>query len=213
MTMILLTGFEPFNGAATNPSWQAVRRVAARWDRPETLITAELPVAFGGTGEAMRALLAEHRPDLVVAAGLANGRTQVTPERVAINVDDARIPDNTGRRVIDGPIVPGGPAAYFSTLPVKAIVAALTEREIPAAVSNSAGTFLCNDVFYVLMDEIARSYPGTRGGFVHVPLATEDAPADQPSLPIATIADALGLIIETSLRTFGDLALVGGAEH
>ena len=213
MTTILLTGFEPFNGAATNPSWQAVRRVAVRWDRPETLITAELPVAFGATGDAMRALLAEHRPDLVVAAGLANGRGQVTPERVAINVDDARIPDNTGRRVIDQPVVPGGPAAYFSTLPVKAIVAALTERAIPAAVSNTAGTFLCNHVFYVLMDEIARSYPGTRGGFVHVPLASEDAPADRPSLPFETITDALEIVIETSLRIAGDLALVGGAEH
>lgn len=213
MTTILLTGFEPFNGAATNPSWQAVRLVVGRWEGPETLITAELPVAFGRTGDRMRALLVEHRPDLVVAAGLANGRGQITPERVAINVDDARIADNDGRQVIDRPIVPGGPAAYFSTLPVKAIVAALRERDIPAAVSNSAGTFLCNDVFYVLMGEIARSYPGTRGGFVHVPLATEDAPADQPSLPIATIADALEVIIATSLRTVGDLALVGGAEH
>ncbi len=213
MTTILLTGFEPFNAAATNPSWQAVRLIAARWNRPETLITAELPVAFGATGDRMRDLLAEHRPDLVVAGGLANGRSQITPERVAINVDDARIPDNTGRRVIDRPIIPGGPAAYFSTLPIKAIVAALKEREIPAAVSNSAGTFLCNDVFYVLMDEIARSYPGTRGGFVHVPLATGDAPDDQPSLPIETIADALEIIIETSLTTVGDLALVGEAEH
>ena len=213
MTTILLTGFEPFNGAATNPSWQAVRLVAERWGGPETLIIAELPVAFGRTGDRMRALLAEHQPDLVVAAGLANGRGQITPERVAINVDDARIPDNDGRRVIDGPIVPGGPAAYFSSLPVKAIVAALRDRDIPATVSNTAGTFLCNDVFYVLMDEIAQSYPGTRGGFVHVPLATEDAPADQPSLPLATIADALGIVIATSLRTVGDLALVGGAEH
>ncbi len=213
MTTILLTGFEPFNGAATNPSWQAVSRIAAHWDRPETLITAELPVAFGATGDAMRALLAEHRPDLVVAAGLANGRGQITPERVAINIDDARIPDNTGRRVIDRPIVAGGPAGYFSSLPIKAIIAALREREIPASVSNSAGTFLCNDVFYVLMDEITRSYPDTRGGFVHVPLATEDAPDDQPSLPIATIADALEIIITTSLRTVGDLALIGGVEH
>lgn len=213
MTTILLTGFEPFDGAATNSSWQAVRLVAARWDQPETLITAELPVAFGQTGDRMRALLAEHRPDLVVAAGLANGRGQITPERVAINIDDARIPDNAGRQLIDESIVPGGPAAYFSTLPVKAIVAALREREIPAAVSNTAGTFLCNDVFYVLMDEIARAYADTRGGFVHVPLATEDAPANQPSLPIATIADALEVVIMTSLRTAGDLALVGGAKH
>lgn len=213
MTTILLTGFEPFNAAATNPSWQAVRLVAARWNRPETLITAELPVAFGPTGGRMRKLMAEHRPDLVVAGGLANGRSQITPERVAINVDDARIPDNTGRRVIDRPIIPGGPTAYFSTLPIKAIVAALKEREIPAAVSNSAGTFLCNDVFYVLMDEIARSYPDTRGGFVHVPLAAGDATDDQPSLPIETIADAIECIIATSLTTVGDLALVGDAEH
>lgn len=213
MTTILLTGFEPFNGAANNPSWLAVRAVAAGWDRPETLITAELPVAFGATGDLMRALLAEHRPDLVVAAGLANGRAKVTPERIAINVDDARIPDNTGRRVIDQPIVPGGPAAYFTSLPVKAIVAALGEREIPAVVSNTAGTFLCNDVFYVLMGEIASHYPGTRGGFIHVPLASEDAPADQPSLPLAQIADALRIAIDVSLATVADVALVGGAEH
>ncbi|HEV2527104.1 MAG TPA: pyroglutamyl-peptidase I [Thermomicrobiales bacterium] len=213
MTTILLTGFEPFGGAMINPSWEAVRLVASRWDRPERLITAELPVAFGPTGERMRQLLAEHRPDLVVAAGLAGGRAEVTPERVAINVDDGRIPDNAGDQPIDQPIVVDGPAAYFSTLPVKAIVAALGEREIPGAVSNSAGTFLCNDVFYVLMHVIATEYPETRGGFVHIPHATEFAPDGKPSLPLATIAEALETTITVSLTRVSDLALVGGTEY
>ena len=213
MTTILLTGFEPFGGAMINPSWEAVRLVASRWDRPERLVTAELPVAFGPTSDRMSHLLAEHRPDLVVATGLAGGRAGISPERVAINVDDGRIPDNAGHQPIDEPIVPDGPAAYFSTLPVKAITAALGERQIPAAVSNSAGTFLCNDVFYVLMHAIATNYPDMRGGFVHLPHATEFAPNGKPSLPLATIAEALETIISISLARVEDLALVGGTEY
>lgn len=212
MTTILLTGFEPFGGDAINPSWEAVKLVAERWDDPETLHIAELPVIFHVAGDRLRDLMALHQPDVVVATGLAMGRAQVTPERVAINVDDARIPDNAGNDPIDAPIVPEGPAAYFSTLPIKAAVAAVRERGIPAAVSNSAGTYLCNHIFYTIMHEQALHYPGARGGFVHIPSAPEmvvDRP--QPSLALDLTATAIATIVRTALVTLNDLSLTGGA--
>jgi pyroglutamyl-peptidase len=212
MTTILLTGFEPFGGDATNPSWQAVKRVAASWDGPEELHIAELPVVFHVAGDRLRGLMREHQPDLVIATGLAGGRAAVTPERIAINVDDARIPDNAGNDPIDAAIAPDGPAAYFSTLPIKAAVAVIREQGIPAAVSNSAGTYLCNHIFYTLMHEQAQHYPGARGGFVHIPYSPEmvvDRP--QPSLALDLTATAIATIIRTSLVTISDLALAGGA--
>ena len=216
MTSILLTGFEPFGESTTNPSWQAVERAATRWRGPETLHIAELPVAFWECAEAIRALIRRHQPDLVIAVGQAGGRAQITPERIAINVDDARIPDNAGAQPIDAPIVEDGPAAYFSTLPIKAAVAAMRCQGIPAAVSNSAGTYACNHVFYAIMHELAREFPATRGGFVHVPFTPDqvvDANTAQPSLSLDLITDGLLTIIRTSLDTPGDLAIPGGTEH
>jgi pyroglutamyl-peptidase len=215
---ILLTGFAPFAGAEVNPSWVAVTAVARRWSSPEQLHIAVLPVEFGAAAVRMDELLDEHRPDTVVAVGLAAGRDRVTPERVAINVDDARIPDNAGQAPIDRPIIEGGPAAYFSTLPIKAAVDAVQSAGIPAQVSQSAGTFVCNHVFYLLM-HAARSRGGIRAGFVHVPLATEFAgqsgagATGQPTLPIADIATALAIIVRTSVDVRIDAALPGGALH
>ncbi|HEU0165118.1 MAG TPA: pyroglutamyl-peptidase I [Thermomicrobiales bacterium] len=212
MTTILLTGFEPFGGDATNPSWEAVKRVADAWDGPEDLHIAELPVIFHVAGDRLRDLMREYQPDLVIATGLAGGRPQVTPERIAINVDDARIPDNAGNDPIDAAIAEDGPAAYFSTLPIKAAVAAIREQGIPAAVSNSAGTYLCNHIFYAIMHEQAQQYPGARGGFVHIPYSPEMvADRPQPSLALDLTAKAIATIIRTSLVTSGDLALAGGA--
>ncbi len=213
MTSILLTGFEPFGDSVTNPSWQSVARAAERWDGPETLHVAELPVVFGDCADALKTLLDRYHPDVVIAVGQAGGRSQITPERIAINVDDARIPDNSDAQPIDTAIVADGPAAYFSTLPIKAAVAAMRERGIPAAVSNSAGTYVCNHLFYALMHAIAVEFPTTRGGFVHVPF-TPDQVVDtaQPSLSLDLITDGLLTIIRATCNTAIDLAIAGGTE-
>lgn len=207
MPTILLTGFEPFGGDARNPSADAVSEVAARWDGPAVLVTDILPVAFEAAGERVRSLIDEHEPDLVVAAGLAGGRTHVTPERVAINLCDARIPDNAGARPVDEPCVPGAPAAYFATLPVKAIAHA-----IGGPVSHTAGTFVCNHVMFVALDEASRR-PGARAGFIHVPWSDETAPAGAPSLPAAEIAGALDVALRTSLARQADLREPAGTTH
>jgi pyroglutamyl-peptidase len=216
---ILLTGFAPFAGAEVNPSWIAVQAVASDWRSPEQLHTVMLPVEFGAAATRMDELIAEYNPDTVVAVGLAAGRDRVSLERVAINVDDARTPDNAGQAPIDRPIIEDGPAAYFSTLPIKAAVAAVQAAGIPAQVSQSAGTFVCNHVFYRLM-HAAQSRTGIRAGFVHVPLATEFA--DQmgevgdsglPTMPIADISAALTIIVRTGIDVRIDATLPGGALH
>jgi pyroglutamyl-peptidase len=212
MTTILLTGFAPFAGDATNPSGDAVRRVTARWDGPETLVTEVLPVVFDAADERLRALIATHQPNVVIAVGLAGGRAALTPERVAINLADARIADNAGAQPLDRPVVEGGPAAYFATLPVKAMAAALTDAGLPASVSHSAGTFVCNHVMYAALHATAHT-PEVRAGFVHVPYAREDAPADAPSLPLDDIVRGLEIAIRTAVDTPVEAAVPGGALH
>ncbi|HJC69934.1 MAG TPA: pyroglutamyl-peptidase I [Candidatus Brachybacterium intestinipullorum] len=205
---VLLSGFAPFDGAQTNESWEAVRAaVPALVARGVDAEAVELPVEFGAgsalLAEAVRAL----RPSLVVAVGLAAGRSAITPERVAINLRDARIPDNAGASPVDEPVVPGAPVGRFSTLPIKAMVAALAADGVPAAVSQTAGTYVCNDVFYALQHLLATepALEGIRGGFVHVPAADViDAP---------TAARALARMVEVALATTADARLPGGAEH
>lgn len=202
MTRVLLTGFEPFGGDTTNPSWEAVKRAAELWDGPETLSIAELPVEFGRSDSALLAAIDATRPDLVVAVGLAGGIPDLHLERVAINLDDARIPDNAGDQPIDLPIAAGGAAAYFTGLPVKAAVRVLTRQGIPASVSHSAGTFVCNHVFYTLMAS------GAHGGFVHVPYSPGMAES-KPSLPVETVARGLVSIVRTALDTTEDHSIGG----
>ena len=205
---VLLSGFAPFDGAQTNESWEAVRAaVPALVARGVDAEAVELPVEFGAgsalLAEAVRAL----RPSLVVAVGLAAGRSAITPERVATNLRDARIPDNAGASPVDEPVVPGAPVGRFSTLPIKAMVAALAADGVPAAVSQTAGTYVCNDVFYALQHLLATepALEGIRGGFVHVPAADViDAP---------TAARALARMVEVALTTTADARLPGGAEH
>ena len=205
---VLLSGFAPFDGAELNESWEAVRAaVPALVARGVDAEAVELPVEFGAgsalLAEAVRAL----RPSLVVAVGLAAGRSAITPERVAINLRDARIPDNAGASPVDEPVVPGAPVGRFSTLPIKAMVAALAADGVPAAVSQTAGTYVCNDVFYALQHLLATepALEGIRGGFVHVPAADViDAP---------TAARALARMVEVALATTADARLPGGAEH
>ncbi|ATG50361.1 pyroglutamyl-peptidase I [Brachybacterium vulturis] len=205
-TDLLLTGFAPFAGAAVNESWEAVRRAAAQLKAQGLAVqTLELPVEFGRAGELLTAAVRAHRPSLVVAVGLAAGRTGISPERVAVNVRDARIPDNAGASPVDEPIVAGGPVGYFSTLPIKAMVAALDG--VPGSVSQTAGTYVCNDVFYALQHLLAtdEELSGIRGGFVHVPSADV--------LDTAATGRALARMVEVAQRTEVDASLTGGAEH
>ncbi len=205
---VLLSGFAPFDGAATNESWEAVREaVPALVARGVDAEAVELPVEFGTASERLEEAVRGLRPRLVVAVGLAAGRTAITPERVAINIRDARIPDNAGASPVDEPVVPGAPVGRFSTLPVKAMIAALAADGVPAAVSQTAGTYVCNDVFYALQHLLATdpALEGIRGGFVHVPTAdVVDSPA---------AARALVRMVEVALSTEADVRLAGGAEH
>jgi pyroglutamyl-peptidase len=212
MARVLMTGFAPFGGEPVNPSWQAVSLLGARRD---DIAAVELPCEFAASLPALRRAVEEHRPSLVVCVGQAGGRLDVTPERVAINLIDARIPDNAGARPVDVPVVPDGPAAYFTTLPVKACVAAIRAAGVPASVSHTAGTYVCNQVFYGLM-HLLSTLPDVRGGFVHVPFSPEQVAASgkaAPSLGVDRVADALEVLVDTASKTTEDLAISAGAEH
>jgi pyroglutamyl-peptidase len=194
--VVLVTAFEPFGGEAINPSQEALARLDPGALGGVELRRAVLPVAFGSGAERLRKAVAEHRPGVVICLGQAGGRAEITPERVAINLDDARAPDNEGARPEGRPVVPGGPAAYFSTLPVGAIVTGLRQKGVPAAASLSAGTFVCNHVFYALMHLLATERPGVRGGFVHVPYLPEQV-LDRPGTPSLALELMLCGLAET----------------
>ncbi|MGD6754631.1 pyroglutamyl-peptidase I [Streptomyces sp. BH105] len=214
MTRVLLTGFEPFGGESVNPSWQTAEAVAAAPPDGLSVTAVQLPCVFGESIAALRTAVAEHRPDLVLCLGQAGGRPGVTVERVAVNVDDARIPDNAGAQPIDTPVVPDGPAAYFSTLPVKACVAAMREAGVPAALSNTAGTFVCNHVAYGLAHLLATELPDVRGGFVHVPWSPAQVPdGTAPSLPAETVAEGIRALLLAAASTDEDLRVTEGATH
>ena len=209
---VLITGFEPFDGAATNPSGEVALALDGRMIAGRPVVGVVLPCVFGEAAERLEALLAEYRPAIVLALVLAAGRAGVTPERVAINVDDARIADNAGRRRTDTPVVAGGPVAYWSTLPAKAIVAALAEAGIPGSVSSTAGTFVCNHVFYALVHAL-RDTPGIRAGFIHLPCDIADAPAGTLALPFATLVRAVEIAASTALSAEGEARVAGGSVH
>lgn len=215
MQPLLVTGFEPFGGEPVNPSWLLAQALHGQRIGGAPVVALQLPCVFGQALQVLDAALARERPQLVLALGQAAGRSDFSVERVAINVDDARIADNAGAQPVDQPVLAGGPAAYFSTLPIKAIVAALRGAGVPAAVSQSAGTFVCNHVFYGLMHRL-QGRPGVRGGFVHLPLLPEQAArqglaATPPSMALDTMVAGLRLALATALATPVDLKLAGGA--
>jgi pyroglutamyl-peptidase len=209
MKTVLLTGFEPFDGQAINPSEEIAREINDATIARHRVVGALLPCVFGAALKELKHQIKLHNPAFVLCLGQAGGRAEVTPERVAINVDDARIPDNAGQQPVDRPVVKDGPAAYFSTLPIKAIVHELRRREIPAAVSQSAGTFVCNHVFYGLMHELALHRPTVRGGFIHVPFVPEQT-TDRPSLPFEVLTEAVRVAIATTAEYRRDLRTGGG---
>ena len=197
MKSVLVTGFEPFGGDAINPSLEAVKALVKFWDASASgtiLHTAQLPVTFADAAPTLLRAVAATTPDVVIAVGYAAGSSEIRLERVAINVIDARIPDNAGSQPVDIPVDAGGPVAYFSTLPIKPALARLSEREIPAVVSDSAGTYVCNAVFYALQHALAGT--ATCSGFVHVPALGELA---APQSGADALAEALKVVIEASL--------------
>jgi pyroglutamyl-peptidase len=206
----LVTGFEPFGGDRINPSFEALRLLPRRTGLLD-LTTRALPVVFGEALPALRDAIRSAQPDIVLCVGLAGGRSELSLERVALNIDDARIPDNAGNRPIDQPVIAGAPAAYFATLPIKAAVAALRGAGLPAAVSNSAGTFLCNHVFYGLMHEAAGG--GFRGGFLHVPYLPSQAARQPgaPSMALEQIVEGIEIILATAAARRDDLVVSEGA--
>jgi len=215
---ILLTGFEPFNGATINPAWEAVRALAG-WQgeaggHPFRVEVRQLPCVFGQANRAIAGMLDELHPDVVIAVGQAGGRPEISVERVAINVDDASILDNGGQQPVDTRIAEDGPAAYFSTLPIKAIVRALRARGLLAGVSQTAGTFVCNHVFYGLMHHVGPA--PIRAGFIHVPFLPQQAagrPEAPPSMALDDIVAAIRIAVEVTLAVAEDVMEQGGATH
>jgi pyroglutamyl-peptidase len=207
----LVTGFDAFGGDKLNPSSLAVGRLK-RTLGGLAVHAVELPTSYGRAPIVLRAAIHEVRPDIVLGVGQAGGRSELCLERVAINVQDARIKDNDGKQPIDRPVVREGPAAYFSTLPVKACVAEMRKAGLPAAVSNSAGTFVCNHVFYATMDMAAQTAMGFRGGFLHIPYLPEQAAriAGAPSMALDDIVRGIEIVLEVSAQRQTDLHTVEG---
>ena len=215
MKTVLMTAFEPFGGETINPSWEAVRALEGKQIGGATIVIRQLPVVFSEVLNVLNRALEEVKPDAVLSVGQAGGRSDITVERIGINVDDARIPDNAGNQPVDEPIVAGGPTAYFSRLPIKAIVAAVREAGIPASVSQTAGTFTCNRVMYGLLHWLEQQKSPARGGFIHIPYLPEQAALHPgaPSMAVATIIQALEIAVKVTLETGDDIKQAGGATH
>ncbi|KAF0995126.1 pyroglutamyl-peptidase I [Geobacillus sp. TFV-3] len=212
MKKVLVTGFDPFGEETVNPSLEAVKQLAG-WKTDMYIVEVrEIPTAFGTSLEKLHDAIKQVDPDVVICVGQAGGRADISVERVAVNVNDARIPDNEGNQPIDEPVVLGGPVGYWSTLPVKAIVHELRRHGIPASVSYTAGTFVCNHVFYGLMHYIAQAKMPIRGGFIHIPYLPEQAvrhPA-QPSMALETIVKGLRIAIDVAIEREEDIQAIGG---
>jgi pyroglutamyl-peptidase len=198
MKSVLLTGFEPFAGATLNPSEQIVNTLKARQIEGVELHTAVLPVVFTESCEVLRHLIKLHKPDVVICLGQAEGRREISFERVAINLDDARLADNAGRVILDQPVVAGGPSAHFTTLPVKEMVAAVRDEGIAAGLSTTAGTFVCNHIFYAMQHALAET--SVVSGFIHVPLMPEQAGEFEglPTMPLDQQVRAIEVAIRVA---------------
>ena len=208
---ILITGFDPFGGENINPALEAVKKL------PDTILNSEIikleiPTVFRKSLETIEENIIKHKPDVVISVGQAGGRFGGTPERVAINIDDARIKDNEGNQPIDISIFEDGEAAYFSNLPIKAMVKEMMDNGIPASVSNTAGTFVCNHVMYGVLYMIHKKYTGKKGGFIHVPYIPSQVVTkpNTPAMSLDDIAKGLELCIKAAVENDTDLKAVGG---
>ena len=214
---VLVTGFDAFGGQSLNPSWQVARSLHGRRIAGHTVVSAMLPTVFGASAHKIKELLLLHRPALVLCLGQAGGRSAISLERVAINIDDAPIADNKGAQPIDKCIAQRGPVAYWSTVPIKSMAQAIQRAGIASEISQTAGSFVCNHVFYALMHFLrAKIHAETRGGFVHVPYLPEQcvgALQGQPSMPLEHMVRGLDFALRAALNSAQDLAVGGGATH
>ncbi|GIO06700.1 pyrrolidone-carboxylate peptidase [Brevibacillus reuszeri] len=212
MTKVLVTGFDPFGGEPINPAWESVKELAKIESDQYKVEVRQIPTVFNKSIEHLYAAIEETKPDIVLCIGQAGGRGDLSIERVAINVNDARIADNEGNQPIDTPIVEHGPAAYWSTLPIKSMVHELQQQGIPASISQTAGTYVCNHVFYGLMHYVAENKAAIRGGFIHIPYLPEQAArqSGQPSMALETIVKGLRVAIEAVISHDQDMVVSGG---
>lgn len=211
---ILVTGFDPFGGESINPASEAVKLLPADIAGAQ-IVPLIVPTVFYHSIEVIKDAIEKHNPDVILSIGQAGGRAAITVERIGINVDDARIADNIGQQMIDEPVVKEGPAAYFSTLPIKAMVKAINDAGIHASVSNTAGTFVCNHVMYGVLHLCATQYPNKRAGFVHIPFLPEQTidKSQYPSMPLNEIVKGLTMAIEAIASYQQDISVTGGTEH
>lgn len=210
MKKVLLSGFEPFGGEKINPSLELIRLLQAeRWEEVEVHFV-QLPVVFGEAVFKMREAITAVDPDVVIGIGQAGGRSALSIERVAINVDDASIPDNAGNQPVDHAINPMGPAAYFSTLPIKSMLQAARDAGVPTMISNTAGTYVCNHLMYGILDAVHGT--GKLGGFIHIPYQTEQVVTKpgQPSMALTTMMMGLKAMVMAAVRDEADLNLAAG---
>ena len=215
MKTVLLTGFEPFGGEEINPAWEVVKQLDQQIIGEYKIVSKQVPTVFHQSLSVLKSYMEKINPDFVICIGQAGGRPDITVERIAINIDDARIADNEGNQPIDLPVIEEGPTAYWSTLPMKAIVKKLREEGIPASVSQTAGTFVCNHLFYGLMHILEKQQHKARGGFVHIPFLPEQAShhPGQPSMSLSTIAKGITLLVQTVIEVEQDIVESGGATH
>lgn len=209
---ILLTGFEAFGGEAINPSWMVAKALHGKVIQKHRVLALQLPTVFQRSQLVLAEAISTYQPSLVICLGQAGGRHAISIERVAINVDDARMADNDGEQPIDKAIFKRAPAAYFSRLPIKAILATLVKASLPAEISNSVGTFVCNHVFYVLMHQL-RKQNDVRAGFIHIPYLPEQAAKQKsaPSMALADLIRGIELAIAVSLSQKTDIELAAGS--
>lgn len=211
---ILVSGFDPFGGEKINPAIESVKRLPDEIAGAE-IIKLEIPTVIGKSLKKLEEKIDEVKPDVVLSIGQAGGRQDITVERVGINMDDCRIPDNEGNQPIDEPVVEGGPDAYLLTLPTKAMVEKIKEGNIPASISNTAGTFICNHVAYGMAHLAATKYPNMRTGFIHIPFLPEQVldKKGTASMSLDTIVKALTLAIEAIVLNDKDIKVTGGLTH
>lgn len=210
---VLITGFDPFGGEKINPAWEAIKLLPDTIESIE-VVKLEIPTVFKKSIDVMLAGIEEHKPDAVICVGQAGGRYDITMERVAINLDDARITDNEGNQPIDEKVYSDGENAYFTSLPIKAMTEAIKSTGIPAAVSNTAGTFVCNHIMYGLLYHINKSAVAKKGGFIHVPYIPQQV-INKPNLPsmgLDTISQGLKAAIAAIGKNEKDLEISGGLE-
>lgn len=209
---VLVTGFEPFGGENVNPSFEAVKNLDHTIAGAQ-IVKAQIATVFNKSIQQLDELIVKEQPDIVICVGQAGGRYDISIERIGINIDDARIKDNEGNQPIDKPIFADGENAYFSTLPIKAMVREIKNAHIPASISNTAGTFVCNHILYALLYLIHKKYPKIRGGFIHVPFCANQI-IDKPNTPymdIDKITEGLKYAVKAAVEHKEDIKTTGGA--